>query len=90
MPNIKSAAQYIGVEYTTISRIYTTGISYDNYLYEFEPKDIKVWIYNCENEFIEILDNANKTSENIITLNLLYLITLNQENFTKKVLILWY
>lgn len=62
-PNIKSAAQYVGVKYTTISKIYNTGISYDNYIYEFELKDIRVWIYNCENKFIEILDNAKKTSE---------------------------
>lgn len=79
-PNIKSAAQYVGVNYTTISKIYNTGISYDNYLYVFEPKDIRVWIYNCDNKLIEILENAKKTSEKYNIPKF----TLNQENFTKK------
>jgi hypothetical protein len=37
-----SAAKFIGVDRKTISRIFETGISYDNYVYKFEVKDTRV------------------------------------------------
>lgn len=39
-----SAAKYLGVVKSTISRIYDTGISYDEYIYKFEPKNIRIKI----------------------------------------------
>jgi hypothetical protein len=61
---IKSAANYMGINYNTISKIYETGISYDGFIYKFEPKDLRVWVYDSENKFIEVLENAKKVSEN--------------------------
>lgn len=37
-----SAAKHLGVDSSTISKIFRTGISYDNYIYKFEVKDIRV------------------------------------------------
>jgi group I intron endonuclease len=61
-PNINSAAKFFGVGSSTISRIYKTGVSYDNYTYKFEPNDLRVWVYNCDNILIEILENRQKIS----------------------------
>jgi AraC-like DNA-binding protein len=41
-PNMKSAAKHFGVDRSTISRIFRTGISYDDYIYKFEAKDIRI------------------------------------------------
>lgn len=59
---IKSAAKYMGVDYNTISKIYERGISYDEFIYKFNPQDIRIWVYNYENKFIEILENGKKVS----------------------------
>jgi len=62
-PNIKSAAKYLGVHYNTISKIFNTGISYDEFIYKFEIKDIRILIYDCNRKLIEILKNAKETSK---------------------------
>jgi group I intron endonuclease len=41
-PNIKTAAKHIGVDSSTIGKIFRTGISYDNYIYKFKVKDLRV------------------------------------------------
>lgn len=62
-PTITSAAKYFGVDNKTISTIYKTGKSYDDYTYKFEVKDTKVWVYDSNKELIILLDNIKKTSE---------------------------
>ncbi len=61
-PTITSAALHFGVSTRTLSMIYKTGKSYDDYIYKFKVKDIRVWIYDSNNKFIKILDNIIKTS----------------------------
>jgi len=41
-PTITSAAKHFGVHKKTISNIFKSGISYDNFIYEFEVKDIRI------------------------------------------------
>lgn len=62
-PTITSAAKHFGVDNKTISMIYKTGKSYDDYTYKFEVKDTKVWVYDSNKELIILLDNIKKTSE---------------------------
>lgn len=61
-PNIKSAAEFVGVKYSTISKIFDTGISYDNYIYKFKLKDLRIWVYDNNCNLIHVLDNAKITS----------------------------
>ena len=56
-----SAAKHLGVDSSTISKIFRTGISYDNYIYKFEVKDIRVWVYDTNNKLIKIMENFVKT-----------------------------
>jgi hypothetical protein len=41
-PTMTTAAKHFGVDSSTISNIFKTGISYDDYKYEFAIKDIRV------------------------------------------------
>jgi hypothetical protein len=41
-PTIRSAAKYLGVTSTTVSNIFKTGKSYDNFVYKFYIKENKV------------------------------------------------
>jgi hypothetical protein len=41
-PTIRSAAKYLGVANTTVSNIYKTGKSYDNFVYKFFIKENKI------------------------------------------------
>jgi len=62
-PTMTSAAKFIGVDRKTISRIFETGISYENYVYKFEVKDTRVWICDLNRKLIKILGNVRKASE---------------------------
>jgi hypothetical protein len=42
--------------------IFKTGKSYDNFIYKFEVKDLRVWIYDNNYHLIDIMDNIKKTS----------------------------
>jgi len=61
-PTMTSAALYQGVHRKTISMIYKRGKSFDDYIYEFEVKDTRVWVYDSNNKLLKILDNIKKTS----------------------------
>jgi len=41
-PTLNSAAVYLGINRATLSNIFETGISYDDYVYKFELKDIRI------------------------------------------------
>jgi NUMOD1 domain len=58
-----SVAKFVGVDRKTISRIFETGIYYDNYVYKFRVKDTRVWIYDLNRKLIKILGNIKKASE---------------------------
>jgi len=62
-PTLTSAAKYFGVHTKTISMIYKTGKSYDNYIYKFNIKENKVWVYDSNHKLIKTLDSLKKTSE---------------------------
>lgn len=53
-PSMKSAAKHLGVDKSTISRIYKTGLSYDNYIYKFKVKDTRVWTYDSNYKLIKV------------------------------------
>ncbi len=59
---LSQAANYLGVNHKTISMIFKTGKSYDNFIYEFNVKDTRIWIYNSNRILINILENAKETS----------------------------
>lgn len=60
---IKNAAKYLNLEPKTLNRIFETGISYDDYVYKFEPKDTRIWICDENNKLINILKNMRATRE---------------------------
>ena len=59
---LSNAAKYLGVSHKTISMIFKTGKSYDEYIYEFNVKDTRIWICNSNCTFINVLNNAKETS----------------------------
>ena len=61
-PTMKNAANHFGVSVRTIGRIPNNGI-FDNYLFKFEEKDIRIWVYDLNKELIKIMDNSKETSE---------------------------
>jgi hypothetical protein len=61
-PTIKSAAKHLRVRHCSITKIFKTGISYDEYTYKFELKDLRIRIYDYNNKFIETLQNAKIVS----------------------------
>jgi group I intron endonuclease len=60
---IAKAALHFCVTHQTISKIFNSGISYDEFIYKFEVKDIRVWVYDSNKELIKILNNAKKVSK---------------------------
>jgi group I intron endonuclease len=61
-PSLVTAAKHLGVRPETISKILNKGISYDEYIYNFEVKDLRIWIYNPNYELMEVFENAKKVS----------------------------
>jgi hypothetical protein len=61
-PTMLSAAKHLGVTHKTISNIFNTGKSYDNFTYKFKIKDIRVWVYDFKHKIVNILGNKLKTS----------------------------
>jgi group I intron endonuclease len=59
---IKSAAKHFGVSSTTMSRIENKG-TYDNFIFKFEPKDFRVWVYDCNKKLVNIFNNNKETSK---------------------------
>jgi group I intron endonuclease len=57
------AAKDLNVSEKTIGRVYKTGKSYNNFIYIFEIKDNRVWIYDYNHKLIKILNNTKKVSE---------------------------
>jgi hypothetical protein len=61
--NIRIKLKHFGVSENTVSKIIKTGIPYDNnYIYKFETKDTKVWVYNHCQKLVNIFDNVLKVS----------------------------
>jgi group I intron endonuclease len=60
--SIRNAAKHFGVHPKTIGNIYKTGRSFDEYIYKFKVNDIRVWIYNIDNQLLNVIDNIAKTS----------------------------
>lgn len=59
--SMTEAAKYLGVHRRTISRVFETGISYDDYIYKFEIKDNRIWVYNSNYKLINIFKNMKET-----------------------------
>lgn len=60
---IKSAAKHLGVTGKTISNIFKTGKSYDNFVYKFYIKNNKIWVCDYDNKLIKLFDDIKKVSE---------------------------
>lgn len=61
-PTLTRAAKFLGVSTKTISRIYQTGESFDDLIYEFNVKDNRIWVYDINQQLVNIFDNAKKTT----------------------------
>lgn len=59
---ITSAAKHFGVSNNTMSRIENKG-TYKNFTFKFEPKDFRVWVYDCNKNLIKIFNNSKETSK---------------------------
>lgn len=60
---INSAAKHFGVSNKTISRIFKTGTSYDDYTYKFYVKYTKISVYDSNKNLINIFNGINKVSK---------------------------
>jgi hypothetical protein len=45
-----------------MSRIENKG-TYDNFIFKFEPKDFRVWVYDCNKKLVNIFNNNKETSK---------------------------
>jgi group I intron endonuclease len=61
-PTITSAAKHFNVDPKTLSMIFKTGKSYDNYIYKFKVKDLRIRVYDSSHNLVIILDSIKKTS----------------------------
>lgn len=59
---ITSAAKYFGVSNTTISCIPNKGL-FDNFTFEFELNDTRVWVYSVNKELIKEFNSTKEVSE---------------------------
>jgi DNA invertase Pin-like site-specific DNA recombinase len=57
-----SAAKHFGLSSITIRRIVNKGI-YNNFIFKFEPKDIRVWVYDFNKKLIKVFNTTKETSE---------------------------
>lgn len=60
-PTIASIAKYFGLFINRISRIENKG-TYDNFIFKFEPKDFRVWVYDCNKKLVKIFKNNKEIS----------------------------
>jgi len=60
-PTMTSAAKHFGISSNTISRIENKG-TYDNFIFKFEPRDFRVWVYDCNKKLVKIFNNNKETS----------------------------
>lgn len=60
-PTIASAAKHFGLSSNTISRIENKG-TYANFIFKFEPRDFRVWVYDCNRKLVKIFNNNKETS----------------------------
>lgn len=59
-----SATKSLGVNTKTINMIYKRSKSYNNFIYKFN-KDNRVWIYDSNNKYVQVLDSAKKNKWSI-------------------------
>lgn len=60
--SIRKAAEFLNVHPQTLHRIYSNGISYDQYIYKFETKNLKIQVFDSNFKLINIFENAKITS----------------------------
>lgn len=61
-PTITSAAKHFGLSSQTMSRIENKGI-YGNFIFKFELKDFRVWVYDCNKKLVKVFNNNKETSK---------------------------
>lgn len=65
-PTMTSAAKHFGISSTTISRIENKGV-YNNFIFKFEPKDFRVWVYDSNKKLVKVFNNKEASKECNIT-----------------------
>lgn len=60
--SIIEAAIFLNVKRNTIRKIFDEGIFYHGLMFEFETKDLRIWVCNLKGELLEVLESAKKTS----------------------------
>jgi len=78
--SIRSTAKFFNVDPKTINNIYKTGISFDEFIYKFEAKDTRIFVYDIDHTLINIFDNTKRISlhYNIPSSTLSYYIKFNK------------
>ena len=61
-PTITSAAKHFCISERTMYEIERRGVSYDDYVYKFEIKDTRVWVYDCNHELVNVFYDKLKAS----------------------------
>lgn len=61
-PSTNKAAKYLGLSSSTIRRIPNKG-AYDNFTFEFNINDTRVWVYDFNKELIKVFNNTKEVSE---------------------------
>lgn len=60
--SIRSTAKFFNVHPKTINKIYKTGKSFDDFIYKFELKDNRIYIYDINKNILNTFDNSKKVS----------------------------
>ena len=62
-PTIKSAANFFDVDYNTVSKCIKSGNLINNYRFEAELKNNRVWIFDKQRNLINVFPNASKAAK---------------------------
>jgi hypothetical protein len=62
-PTIASAAKHYGINPCTMSKYIKLNYSIDNLRFESELKDIRVWVFDKQRNFVDMFSTANKAAK---------------------------
>jgi group I intron endonuclease len=62
-PTISSAALYYDIDHNTLSKNIKLGYKINDLRFEYELKDVRVWVFDKERNVIGVFPTANKTAE---------------------------
>jgi len=62
-PTITSAAKYYDINHCTLSKYIKLGYCMNNLRFEAELKDVRVWIFDKQHNYVGVFTTANKAAE---------------------------